>query len=275
MSELLCSHRRYLLLRVTHTLSETSCHRQVHGGIVLGVSDVTERGADGRTSRWDEHKAQRRLDVLDAAIDAIERHGIEVTVKQIADELGLPRPVVYRHFHGRSDLDEQIRARIIEQLLAELEPALRPDGTVADAVRHAVGTYLAWVDQHPRLHHFLGAGRHHERVTGSPVVSGARNAIAAQLAALFTTALAHFGKDTSFARPMAYGVIGLVDGVVNAWRSDPDSVVAPAEVVGRLSDSILALIESNARALGVAIDADTPVQELLRESEAQPGGLDP
>lgn len=202
--------------------------------------------------------------MLDAAIEAIECHGVGVTVKQIADRLGLPRPVVYRHFSGRTDLDEQIRARILDMLLAELDPALRPEGTVAEAVRHAVSSYLGWVERHPRLHHFLGTGRHHERATGSPAVSGARDAIAARLAALFTAALAHFGKDTSFSRPMAYGVIGLVDGVVNAWRSDPESGVAPAEVVGRLTDSILALIESNARALGVAVHGDTPVQELLR-----------
>lgn len=235
------------------------------GGIVLDVSRATERhAADGRSSRWDEHNAQRRLDVLDAAIEAIERHGVGVTVKQIADRLGLPRPVVYRHFDGRTDLDEQIRARILEMLLAELEPALRPEGTVAEAVRHAVGTYLAWVDRHPRLHHFLGTGRHHERVTGSPVVSGARNAIAAQLAALFAEALSLVGKDASFARPMAFGVIGLVDGVVNAWRSDSTSAITPAEITSRLTDSLLALIESNARALGVDVHADTPVGELLR-----------
>lgn len=235
------------------------------GGIVLDVSRVTERhAADGRSSRWDEHNAQRRLDVLDAAIEAIEQHGVGVTVKQIADKVGLPRPVVYRHFNGRTDLDEQIRARILEMLLAELEPALHPGGTVAEAVWHAVGTYLGWVERHPRLHHFLGTGRQRERATGSSVVSGARHAIAAQLAALFTEALAHFGKDASFARPMAFGVIGLVDGVVNAWRSDPASVVAPAEVTSRLADSILALIESNARALGIPIHADTSVGELLR-----------
>lgn len=234
------------------------------GGIVLDVSRATERPlTDGRTIRWEEHKAQRRLDVLDAAIEVIERHGVDVTVKQIADRLGLPRPVVYRHFDGRTDLDEQIRARILEMLLAELEPALRPAGTVAEAVRHAVASYLGWVERHPRLHHFLGTGRHHKRATGSPAVSGARDAIAARLAALFTAALDHFGKDASFARPMAYGVIGLVDGVVNAWRGDPDTLVAPADVVGRLTDSILALIESNARALGLPVHAGTPVHELL------------
>ncbi len=211
--------------------------------------------------------------MLDAAIEAIERHGVGVTVKQIADRLGLPRPVVYRHFNGRTDLDEQIRARILEMLLAELEPALHPGGTVAEAVRHAVGTYLSWVERHPRLHHFLGTGRHHERASGSPAVSGARDAIAARLATLFTAALAHFGKDTSFARPMAFGVIGLVDGVVNAWRSDPASAVAPAEVTSRLADSILALIERNARSLGIPIDADTPVQELLHGSSGNELGF--
>lgn len=201
--------------------------------------------------------------MLDAAIESIERDGVGVTVKQIAERLGLPRPVVYRHFDGRTDLDEQIRKRILEMLMAELEPALRPDGTVAEAVRHAVGTYLAWVDRHPHLHHFLGA-------SGSPVVGGARNAVVAQLTALFTAALDHFGKDASFARPMAFGVIGLVDGVVNAWRSDPASTITPADVTHRLADSLIALIGSNARALGIPVHADTPVRRLMGEARAAP-----
>lgn len=228
------------------------------------MPQATERRpTDGRSSRWAAHNAQRRRDVLDAAIEAIEQHGVGVTVQQIAEQVGLPRPVVYRHFDGRSDLGEQIRARIVELRLAELEPTLRPDGTVAEAVGHAVRTYLHWVERHPRLHHFLGAGRHHERAAGSPAVNGARQAVADQLTALFTAALARFGKDTALARATAFGVIGLVDGVVNAWRSDRARAVAPAEVASRLADSIVAVVESNARALGLAVHADTPVQELF------------
>lgn len=217
---------------------------------------------DGRTHRWTEHKAQRRDEVLDAAVAAIETVGVDVTVKQIAERLGLPRPVVYRHFDGRPDLDEQIRGRILEQLLAELLPTLRPDGTVRHAVQHAVGTYLHWVDRHPLLHRFLGTGSHHDGGVGSPALLGARNVVGSQLAELFAAVLRAFDADAALARPMAFGVMGLVDGAVNAWRGEPGSLTA-AQLERQLTLSLLALIDANARPLGIPITADTPVSALL------------
>lgn len=109
------------------------------------------RAADGRSTRWNGHKARRRADMLDAALTVIEENGTDISVQQIADRLRVPRPVVYRHFDGRTDLDDAIRRHILEALLAELLPRLRPDGTLRDAVRGAVGTYVGWVERHPNL----------------------------------------------------------------------------------------------------------------------------
>lgn len=218
---------------------------------------------DGRSKRWEAHNARRRVEMLDAAIATIEAEGIEVSVRQIAERLGVPRPVVYRHFNGRQDLDEQVRGRILEMLLSELEPTLRPDGTVRQTIRRAVGTYLRWIERHPRLHHFLGTGPHRERGGGSRVVAGARSAIGGQLSELLAAALRGSGKDTAPARPMAFGVIGLVDGAVNSWRSDADSTLTAHDLEALLSESIVTLFVSNARLLGITIDPDTPASTLI------------
>lgn len=107
---------------------------------------------DGRSTRWNAHNRSRRRRILDAAIEVIETDGPDVSVQQIADRVGLPRPVVYRHFTDRDDLDEQIRAHIVEIFLADLTPALSPEGTALHAIRHAVDTYLGWIETHPKLH---------------------------------------------------------------------------------------------------------------------------
>jgi AcrR family transcriptional regulator len=133
-------------------------------------------------------------------------------------------------------------------------------------VQHAVGTYLHWVQQHPRLHHFLGSG------SPSPVLTGARNLLANRLADLFALALRRAGADTATARPMAFGVLGLVDGVVNAWRSDTRSPVSSELLERRLTESVLALIEVNAHAFGLTITAQTPVAELLGAGEVSAAG---
>ncbi|MQY31372.1 TetR/AcrR family transcriptional regulator [Nocardia aurantia] len=219
-----------------------------------------QAAVDGRATRWQDHKRQRRAEVLDAALAVIEESGAEVSVQQIADRLGLPRPVVYRHFDGRADLDEQIRRRIQESLLAEVMPMLRTEGTVRDAVRGAVGTYVGWVERHRNLHRFLiGDAADGD---GSHGLGGARNRIGGRLADLFAAALSVYDIDPHRARPMAFGIIGLVDGVVNSWRGDPATLTSE-QVVGMLTESILALFEGNARSLGVPLTRDTPVADLL------------
>ncbi|MFF3568829.1 TetR/AcrR family transcriptional regulator [Nocardia jiangxiensis] len=223
-------------------------------------------GVDGRSTRWNGHKERRRAAVLDAAVEVIEECGADVSVQQIADRLRLPRPVVYRHFDGRADLDEQIRRRILEALLDELLPALRADGTVRDAVRGAVGTYVEWVDRHPGLHRFLDGIA--PQGDSSQAIAGARDRIGGRLADLFTSSLARFGIDPASARPMAFGVVGFVDGVVNSWRADSATALTCEQIEAILTESVLALFEGNARSLGVPLARDTPVAVLLASPES-------
>ncbi|MBP2184506.1 TetR/AcrR family transcriptional regulator [Amycolatopsis magusensis] len=222
----------------------------------------TPDGVDGRSTRWDAHKAQRRLAVLDAAVGAIEREGPGVGVKQIAEEVGVPRSVVYRHFKDRADLDEQIRTRIVESLMTELAPTLRPDGTATQAIRRAVTTYLGWIERHPRLHAFLGTGAR-PAGGGSGVVVGTKAAIAHQAAELFAAALTPAGKDPGLAASIAFGIVGFVDAAVNRWLADKRATLSTTEFTEFLTRSTWAILDSNLRASGVELDPDRPVSEIL------------
>ncbi len=232
--------------------------------IAQPASRDRERAADGRSTRWDGHKAQRRTEMLDAALAVIEENGTEISVQQIADRLHVPRPVVYRHFDGRSDLDDAIRRHILESLMAELLPRLHPEGTVRDLVRGAVGTYVGWIELHPNLHRFLAAADPHG--DSSTALAGARDRIGGHLADLFADTLQRFGIDRNRARPMAFGTVGFVDGVVNSWRAAP--TLTSEQVEGILVESVLALLEGNARSLDVPLTRDTVVADLFSRTEA-------
>ncbi len=220
--------------------------------------------ADGRSTRWDSHKARRRAEMLDAALAVIEENGTEISVQQIADRLTVPRPVVYRHFDGRADLDEAIRRHILDSLTAQLLPRLHPEGTVRDLVRGAVGTYVGWVELHPNLHRFLAAADPHGE--SATALAGARDRIGGRLADLFADALNRFGIDRNRARPMAFGTVGFVDGVVNSWRAAP--TLSSERIEGILTESVLSLLEGNARSLDVPLTRDTVVADLLSRTEA-------
>lgn len=210
---------------------------------------------DGRAKRWDKHNADRRNAVLDAAVEVIEAGGIDVTVKDVADRMGVPRPVVYRYFDGRADLDEQIRARILDSLVPELADAMRPDGTLEQTVERSLRAYLTWIERHPNLHRFLGSG--------SAVVTHARSAVAGQVGELIAAGLHVAGQSTDYARPMAFSLLGLVDGAVNGWRSDTGSTLSATDVQRLASQAVLTLIEQMAGTFDIALTRQTPLRDVV------------
>lgn len=218
---------------------------------------------DGRSTRWDDHKAQRRERILQAAIATISESGSDIGVAQIADAAGVPRSVVYRHFRDRGDLDEAIRSRIIDMLMANLAPALVPTGNISQAIDQAVETYLSWIVGSPKLHQFLGTGSATRRTTGSRVVTGTKTAIAVQLTRLFELMLTTLGHPTALAETLAFGLIGLVDVSVNRWLSHPSSALPLAQLHSFLAISIWQVLDGNLQALGTTLEPTTLISDLI------------
>lgn len=223
---------------------------------------LNQAETDGRATRWTDHKLERKQRVLEAAVAAIAEQGSEVGVQQIAARADIPRSAVYRIFADRSDLDEQIRSRIIDRLMSELAPALTPQGTVEQAIARAVNTYLGWIVDAPRLHQFLRTGSATRRNVGSRVVTGTRTAIAVQLSELLETLLRNLGKDATTAESIAFGLIGLVDASVNRWLSNPTPATTSDQLAEFLTTSIWQVLDGNLRRIGVAIDPTTPLGAL-------------
>lgn len=223
-------------------------------------SHKRETREDGRDTRWDDHRAQRRDNLLATAIVAIERDGTDLAVAQIAAEAGIPRSVVYRLFRNREDLDEQIRTRIVEDLMSHLAPALDPEGTIREALDNGMAIYVGWVSRHPKLHEFLGLSQTAQPAAESRVVMGTRTAIATYLAALLEHQLGRLGATappTGHANNVAFGMVGLVEGAVSHWISTPEeSRTSEPELIAFLSDASLATLTSAAARLGITLDPE-------------------
>ncbi|MBB3037710.1 MULTISPECIES: TetR/AcrR family transcriptional regulator [Hoyosella] len=225
-------------------------------------SSGPEAPVDGRSLRWEDHKAARRNQVLDAAMSAIDAEGAGVGVQQIAARAGLPRSVVYRLFRERGDLDEQVRGHIVSTLMVSLAPALAPEGKAETAIVRAINTYVSWIAEHPNLHHFLGSGSKRRPATVSKVVSGTKTAIGLYVTDVFATALRRAGADESGAETIAFGVIGLVDAAVNRWLSSRTRSISKDKLAELVSRSAWHVIHGSLSDLGIEIDPDTPLSEL-------------
>lgn len=229
-----------------------------------GVSHSDEESQpDARTTRWDDHKAQRRELLLVAAIDAIGDQGGDVAVSDFASRAGIPRSVVYRIFEDRQDLDEQIRARIVELLMADLGPALTPGGTVRQTLTGAIRTYIDWVAEHPRLHQFLGTGSAARRTTGSRVVTGTRSAIARDFGRQLGAILRASDADPAIAESLAFGLVGLVDGSVNRWVNSRSPQVSAKQLAAFLAESSWLVLRTAVTEAGLKITDETILDDLL------------
>ncbi|MFJ8940297.1 TetR/AcrR family transcriptional regulator [Streptomyces sp. NPDC102365] len=219
-----------------------------------------EPQTDGRSTRWDDHKARRQVDLVDAAVALIEDEGTRFKLQRLAERVGLPRSVLYRHFKDRATLDELIRRRVVESFMRGIEPTLSFDGTIEESVRRVVGAHLDWVAQHPRLYAYMGVGEH--AMGDGSLVADTKAAIALMLSERFADVLKALGVPQAPIRSVAIGIVGFVDTCVNQWVRDERRELSEEELREMLCRSVWAVLDATLRSLGVELSPQQRVADL-------------
>jgi AcrR family transcriptional regulator len=222
---------------------------------------------DGRQLRWDSHNQARRQHILDAAIGVLSdsEPGAEVHVQQIADRAGLSRTVVYRHFADRADLDAAVQGRALGLLRAELAPALAFEGTPVDIIRRIVSAYVGWAGEHPSLHEFA---QHDPPGPGAGQMERGIQQVAAQVEELINVGVEVLHvrldeDDVAALDPLVFGLVGAVFNATRRWLSRPERRPGPERFVELVTEAVWLQIAGMARARGVELAPDVPVEALL------------
>lgn len=222
---------------------------------------------DGRQSRWAAHKAERRAHILDSAVAVIEGNdpGSDIAVQSIAEQAGMARPVLYRHFEDRADLERAIQGRVVELLRAEIEPMLVPDGTVEDIVLRIVETYVRWTAEHPALHHVMD--RNPLGGEGPSAVQVAIGEIAEQVQGLIQLAVEVLGVrlregEAAALDPLVFGLVGQSFATARRWVERVPREPGQDVMARLLARSVWHQIDGHARALGVVLDPTMTLEEL-------------
>ncbi|WP_413759642.1 TetR/AcrR family transcriptional regulator [Streptomyces sp. MMBL 11-3] len=215
---------------------------------------------DGRSTRWDDHKARRQVDLVDAAVALIEDEGTRFKLQRLAERVGLPRSVLYRHFKDRATLEELIRRRVVESFMRGIEPTLAFEGTIEESVRRVVGAHLDWVAQHPRLYAYMGVGEH--AMGDGSLVADTKAAIALMLSDRFGDVLKALGVPEAPIRSVAIGIVGFVDTCVNQWVRDQQRELSEEELREMLCRSVWAVLDATLRSLGVELSPQQRVADL-------------
>ena len=217
---------------------------------------------DGRSTRWDPHRRERRSAIIDAAIAAIEEHGPEVLTAQIAEKAGVPRTHVYRHFDGKQALDLAVARHLANQIGRRIRAGLATQGSAREIIRAAIGQHLSWIEEHPNLYRFLAQHAYAVATTGEPAADDAKAAFAAELTAVLHGYMRLFNIDPAPAERVIVGVVGMVDATAAWWLEHRD--VSRDELTAALTEQVWVIIDSTARSLGLELDPDVTLPQLER-----------
>ncbi|MBN9620575.1 MAG: TetR/AcrR family transcriptional regulator [Actinobacteria bacterium] len=218
------------------------------------MTDTSTEPRDGRSTRWDPHRRERRLTIINAAIAAIEEHGPDVLTGQIAEHARVPRTHVYRHFDGKSALDLAVSTHVANQIGQRIRAGLASGGSARAIISGAIDEHLAWVETHPNLYRFLAQHAYAMRDRSEGGARDAKAALAEELTALVGRYMTALGVDSDPAERLIVGVVGLVDATAAWWLDHPR--LPRAVITAELTDQVWLLLDRTSRTLGLAIDPD-------------------
>jgi AcrR family transcriptional regulator len=190
---------------------------------------------DRRDSRWDEHRRNRREELVEATLTAVAKHGAGVGMDEIAAEAGTSKTVVYRHFADRSELYVAVCTRVASQLLPKLRGAIEREDGPRGMVAAAIDTYLAFIEADPELYRFVVHQQTLDRPAGSDPMGSLSDLVGEQAAAAISVALQQAGHDPAAAAPWGHGVVGLVRSAADWWLR-ADRPMLRSELAAHLTD---------------------------------------
>ena len=174
-----------------------------------------ESRADGRDTRWAEHRLQRRTELVESTLRAIRRQGATVSLDEIAAEAGTSKPVIYRHFGDRPGLYRAVVEKTAQFILDDLHALVdreRPDDLSA-LVRDLANGYLQLVQRDPEIYRFVMSRPLAAGDLGDDPVTGLTMRIGEQIADLLRAG----GYDAARADTWGHALVGCVRAATDQW----------------------------------------------------------
>jgi AcrR family transcriptional regulator len=186
------------------------------------VAEQTPAGAvkiDGRKRRWRQHKMERRNELVEGTLEAIRRRGSDVSMDDIAAEVGVSKTVLYRYFVDKNDLTTAVMMRFAETtLIPNMAEALSSHLDGFDLTREIIRVYVETVAAEPEPYRFVMANNSAGK---NKVVADSEQMIARMLAVMLRRRMETATMDTRGVEPWSYLIVGGVQLATHSWMSNP------------------------------------------------------
>lgn len=172
---------------------------------------------DGRKRRWHKHKVERRNELVDGTLGAIRTRGRDISMDEIAAEIGVSKTVLYRYFVDKNDLTTAVMMRFAQTtLIPNMAAALSTNLDGYDLTREIIRVYVETVAAEPEIYPFVFAN---SSASKSKVIADSERIIAGMLAVMFRHRMQSVGMVTKGVEPWAYMIVGGVQLATHSWMS--------------------------------------------------------
>jgi AcrR family transcriptional regulator len=167
----------------------------------------------GRRDR-NEHRSQRREELLEAALGVIRRQGRAASMEAMAAAAKITKPILYRYFGDREGLFNAVADRFAGELIERIDAALSASAPPRERLVRAIDSYVGFIEDDPELYAFVMEAR-------MTVLLGVADRIAAPIARAIGEELRAASADSGPAESWAYGIVGMVHRAGAHWAQNP------------------------------------------------------
>jgi AcrR family transcriptional regulator len=172
----------------------------------------------GRPEPTEEEREARKAVLLDAAVDAIRRHGPDVSMEDLAKAAGVTKPILYRNFGHRDGLTSALAARFADGLQQTLLSAMAAGNPPGETLVKTIDAYLEFVERDPEVYRFLVRRLLvNEQADADLSVGNFLRQVSNQVALVLGEQLRAANLDSGGAEPLAYGLVGMVHAAGDWW----------------------------------------------------------
>jgi AcrR family transcriptional regulator len=197
-----------------------------------GAAESSAPGSpDGRSSRWQTHREERRRELIKSARRAVHVLGSDASMEDIAAAAGTSKSVFYRYFGDKAGLQQAVGEVVLSQMQRKIQEAAQNADTPREGLLAMVSAYLQMAETSPNVYTFVTRYGGGDPEGASGAVSGALGHFFDAVADMIATPMkSHLGDGKQAV--IGYwpkAAIGLVRNAGEQWLSTPDSAARPGQ----------------------------------------------
>lgn len=191
-------------------------------------NDLPGGGVDGRASRWQSHREERRRELIKSARKAVHRLGSDASMEDIAAAAGTSKSVFYRYFGDKAGLQQAVGEVVLSQMQRRIQEAAQSAQTPREGLLAMVSAYLQMAETSPNVYTFV---TRYAPGDGTIATAGALSHFFAAISDMIARPMrSHLGDSAGREAVIGYwpnAAIGLVRNAGEQWLASPASPAKP------------------------------------------------